>query len=173
MDQLPDQHGGPDEDRGSVLIIRILAVEDDAEIADLIRLLLVRNLPCRNAVAFAGTWAEAWAMLQRTRYNVVLLDLVLPDSPPEETVKRIPEILEVADAVCVVTGTGHRFREAAIGLGAFGHFDKRETLTEERGRGGFIGSIARAIQKYQQPTQARQNLDELKRVLEREQNHDP
>lgn len=130
----------------------------------MMEVLLVKNLPGKNKIAHADTWAKAWAMLQTERYQVVLLDLMLPDSPPEETVKRIPDILEFADAVCVVTGTGSRFREASMALGAFGHFEKHEALQLEAS--GFVESIARKINGWRKPTKAATNLKELRRVLD-------
>ena len=166
MDILPECELNPPQDRGNVLIIRILAIEDDAAVRTLIELILTKQLPCAKTVEFAGDWSAAWALLQRRRYNVVLLDLALPDSSPEETVNRIPEILQHADAVCVVTGTGERFREASIAIGAFEYFEKPAIAFEKRR--GFIDSIVHAIQR-RNPSVAAQNLIKLKEALKEQQ----
>jgi|SRR5665213_123246 len=56
--------------------MRVLAVEDEAELANLLRTNLIRG---GFATDIAGSVTEAEACLEAVRYDVVLLDLRLPD----------------------------------------------------------------------------------------------
>lgn len=55
---------------------RVLVIEDNRDIASLIRLNL-RDLPMETDVAYSGS--EGLAMARRDEYNLVILDLMLPD----------------------------------------------------------------------------------------------
>ena len=64
----------------------ILIVEDDTNINELLKEALEKeHYSC--AQAFSGT--EARMLLNMNRYNVVLLDLMLPGIPGEEVLKEI------------------------------------------------------------------------------------
>jgi two-component system cell cycle sensor histidine kinase/response regulator CckA len=81
----------------------VLVVEDEEDAADLVRAML----------AHAGAWRvqsthrldEALDLLQRERFDVVVLDLNLPDSSGIETVSRLTE--RAPDVAVVVTSALH------------------------------------------------------------------
>jgi len=71
-------------------LIKLLLVDDDADDRKMVRLALTRS---SNVVDFnienAGTLSEATEFLKNKEYDVVLLDLGLPDSQGIDTVKKV------------------------------------------------------------------------------------
>lgn len=106
--------------------LNILLVEDDALAAKLVRLILGKGRGLEARTTHVTTIAEAKEALERQSFDVVLLDLNLPDSATEETLEHCVEIA-VAHPVIVLTGndseeTGVR----AVQLGAQDYLVKGE-----------------------------------------------
>ena len=64
---------------------RVLHVEDDADVRRIVR----RSLPSRWEVVGAESLAEAEEHLQKSEFDLVLLDLSLPDGAGEELIARV------------------------------------------------------------------------------------
>jgi len=84
---------------GDVDAPRILVVEDEPDIAQLLGLMLTR---AGYQVDLAGTGAEALRALQQTHYAAVSLDLMLPDISGLEIIRQVRQRSETADLPIVV-----------------------------------------------------------------------
>ncbi|HUH13246.1 MAG TPA: response regulator, partial [Longimicrobiales bacterium] len=69
--------------------VRILSVEDDPAQAELIAKILGESTRPTFEVVSASSLADALAILQRRAFDLVLLELALPDSRPAETFARV------------------------------------------------------------------------------------
>ncbi len=81
--------------------MNVLVVDDNAPIALLIAATL-RGIATRIEVAVTFAAAKEW--LQRDRFDLVLLDIGLPDSFPESTLDRLDELKSSSTKVVIVTG---------------------------------------------------------------------
>lgn len=109
--------------------MRVLIVEDKPEVAGIIRGYVA---PFSSFVAVADTKAEAIRLLGiPPPFDLVTLDLGLPDSKVEETVEWISELRERATDAVIVVITGMSPDEArALDLGADGILHKPEGIAE-------------------------------------------
>lgn len=80
----------------------VLLVEDDEQMACVITALLSMEL---NRILTVRTLAEALIAVESKKFDLVLLDLGLPDSPVESTMAAIPEFKRTGCLVVVVTGS--------------------------------------------------------------------
>lgn len=78
---------------------RILVVEDDPDVAQLLGLILTRG---GYQVDIVGSGTEALAALQHTPYAAVSLDLMLPDISGLEIIRQVRQRHETADLPIVV-----------------------------------------------------------------------
>ena len=76
---------------------KILVVEDDPEINEMLVILLKKNKYITKS-AFSGT--EALLLLEKESFNLILLDLMLPGLSGEEFLNKIKEELEIP-IICV------------------------------------------------------------------------
>lgn len=111
-------------------VLRVLHVEDDDVDARIIARSLDRASEGRFAVERVETLAEARAALARTVFDLVALDLSLPDSFGEGT---LAEVLKTGTDAAVVVMTG--FDDPALGLelierGAEDFFAKSDLVPE-------------------------------------------
>lgn len=82
-------------------MVSLLIVEDDASLRDaLIKALSKSNYICRGV----GTFKEALTVLTNESYDIVLLDLKLPDAEGVQVVKRVKEVSDAK--IIVITGYG-------------------------------------------------------------------
>lgn len=98
--------------------MNVLIIDDDAPWSNLAAALL---RPVVGNVRLAETYKDAKIQIDKPNgFDVVLLDLTLPDSLPAQTVERIPEINATGRKVVVVTGqpVDERLREAVKKCGA-------------------------------------------------------
>ncbi len=92
--------------------MRVLVVEDDPEYAEL----LATRFRSVAQVDIVHTIAEAMKCI-KCGFDVITLDLALPDSTTEETIKRIGEIKMSSQALLiVVTGSTKKFESIADGF---------------------------------------------------------
>jgi putative two-component system response regulator len=100
---------------------RVLCVDDDAQVRALIRRVVVAaGYECEGA----GTVDDAWKLLAREEFSVVLCDIGLPGSSGLELLGELgrtrPDI-----ATIMVTGHDHvGIVDAALKLGAYGYITK-------------------------------------------------
>src|SRR5687767_14933532 len=98
--------------------ISILIVEDDDNFAKVLAQILVT---CGLTVFRVSTLTEAMSEAAIQQPNVILLDLSLPDSTLDNTVRAIPEIKEMApqSQICVLTGHAQKgLEEKVLSMGA-------------------------------------------------------
>ncbi len=81
--------------------MNVLIVEDDAPMALLIGATL-RSLASKIEVAPTFRAAKEW--LEKLKFNLVLVDLALPDSDAVETLSRISELKSPGTKVVILTG---------------------------------------------------------------------
>lgn len=81
--------------------MRILIVDDNPAMAELLGALL-RKLA--DKVDTAMTFREAREMVMKALYDLVLLDIGLPDSDAVETINRLGELRVGGAKVVIVTG---------------------------------------------------------------------
>ena len=80
--------------------VSILLVEDSPSDADLLQEALCEDARGEFEFSLAETWAEAAAQLRAKRFDVLLLDLSLPDSSGRETFVRARQQAPVCRSWC-------------------------------------------------------------------------
>jgi diguanylate cyclase (GGDEF)-like protein len=95
---------GPDEMHAA----RILVAEDDRLIRNLLKLIAQR---CGEIVDMASDGSEAFALLQQHRYDVVLLDLMMPEMNGYEIIQHLRTFAERPAVIVVTAMVGDRFLE--------------------------------------------------------------
>ncbi len=104
----------------------ILLVEDDDQSAAIIKEMLLSCWPGEAHIERVGSLAETLERLAHKEYDVVLLDLVLPDSSGLETLERVGAA-ERHEAVVVLTGHGSDdISSQALDKGAQDYLEKTE-----------------------------------------------
>ncbi len=119
--------------------LRVLLVEDNPDDAELIRLAM-RNAGCELTVA--ERLSQAFERLATSQFDVVLLDLSLPDSHGLETFQRLaPRARDVA----VLVLTGHR--DEALGLRTVHEGAQDYLVKGSVERSGLMRAIRYAIER--------------------------
>ena len=97
-------------DKGTLGTVRVLVVEDDRASAMVIErhLAAIRSVQCE--VEFVSSLVAAISQLARARFDLIIADLHLPDSPGVDTIERLV-------AACQYPVIGLTIDEAYGGLG--------------------------------------------------------
>lgn len=117
LESAADQAPAPDDDRVAPAAapgVRVLLVEDNPVNALLARTLLTRE-GC--SVDHALTGHEALAALQVGTYDLVLMDMRLPDIPGEETTRRLRAAGVATPVVALTANAFQEDREACMTAG--------------------------------------------------------
>lgn len=147
--------------------MRVLIVEDNEALASLISRYLEPIVEERPIIAY--NMQEA--MLEISKFppvDLVTLDLVLPDSNAEESLKRILELkaLNPNCLIIVVTGSvlpGRELQAMASGADGFIH---KTAMTAERF--GFINTIRDILKSItRQPSRYQKNIPLLEKIAEK------
>jgi two-component system, cell cycle response regulator len=120
--------------------IKLLAVEDDPSLSFVLEEALAHTREAEIDATMASTLAEALRLLGRTEFQLVLLDLSLPDSDGIETLSRVREL---QPEVPIVVLTGNDDRELARRIGELGVDDY--LLKGEVGSRRLIDAIRAAV----------------------------
>ncbi len=111
--------------------IKILLVDDDPQDRRLVKMILAKSYaPGQCHVQIAGTMSETIKCLNRDTYDVVLLDLNLPDSKGIDTIEKV---CDVNSHIAIVVLTGLDDEEvgiAAIQKGASDYLVKGKYLAK-------------------------------------------
>ncbi len=137
--------------------IRVLLIEDDADDAFLTRRALSQSVDTNYSVLHASSLTEAARELQDSPFDVVLLDLGLPESHGTETLARFRSICPREVPNIVLTGLDDQ--EAALSLvndGAQDYIVKDDVTTQSLSR-----SIRYALQREQNVSKIRELLAEV------------
>lgn len=125
--------------------IHVLLVDDDAVDAELTRRALRGVDHPRFVVERAASLAEALEFLADSTYEVVLLDLSLPDSPRGETVPRLRAANPSDVPIIVLTGLDDdESAMMALDMGAQDYLGKDDVTSDTLAR-----SIRHAVQRHQ------------------------
>ena len=134
--ELPVTPASPSVPLVAIIPVAVLVVEDDPSQADLLQRLLRPHLPDGSSIACADSQAEALQCVGDARFDVVLLDLGLPDSEGAEAVVAL-RLATPASAIIVLSAhEDDSTVEAALQGGADDYFVKGELA---------MPSIARAV----------------------------
>lgn len=121
---------------------RVLLVEDDVALREVLRIRIARACPDRFDLQYASDLASALDRVVKEPFEVVLLDLSLPDSDGLATLRRI-RVAAPRLPVVVLTGTDDERRATdAIRLGAHDYLVKGVAADEV-----IVRSIAYAIER--------------------------
>ncbi len=136
--------------------VKILLVEDTLSDAELLTIALQRSALGRFQVTHAGCWAEAAEQLRRDSFDVLLLDLCLPDSSGPETFLRAKEQTRTLPII-VLTGN----EDEALVLEA-----ARHGIEDYLVKGAANGTqIARAIRYAIERARAQETLSSYRELL--------
>lgn len=111
------------------LEIKVLLLEDDGIDAELVERYLSGLLPHRYHLQREKTLAEGMSALEANRYDIILLDLNLPDSHHLSTFEVLNEREKMRTPIVVLTGLGNEelgaqlVRQGALDFLVKGRFD--------------------------------------------------
>ena len=134
----------------------ILLVEDNPGDARLVREMLSAEAAGQFEIEDAGTLADAEKMLGGKTYEVVLLDLSLPDGSGIELVRRIADVAKEAAIILLTGRADENLAIEALRSGAQDYFNKMG-LTGF----GLARSMTYAIERQRIRQQAGSTTDEL------------
>jgi signal transduction histidine kinase len=143
-------------------LIKVLLVEDDA----IDRLLIERVLggcpqPIEFAADGAGSLSAAVECLSNRKYDVILLDLMLPDSEGLETVRRIKEINSLIPIVVLTRLDDEKTGLSAIKIGAMDYLVKDQVLANV-----LVRTIRYAIERNRMQQALQEAHDKLEMQVE-------
>lgn len=104
--------------------LSVLVVEDDDNDKELISRLLLRSLRFECAVRHVRKMAAAIDLVNKSRFDIVILDLKLIDSDPDDTIKRLAFIPYRIPTIVVSGGISEEKIADAIAMGADACLDK-------------------------------------------------
>lgn len=113
-----------------------MLVEDHADFRDLMAILIGRE-PDLEVVAQAGSLAEARRLAATSEFDVVVMDLGLPDGDGTSLIGDLREARNGVGVVVMSAGLDPRNYERAVGAGANEVLDKVASATE------LVGAVRR------------------------------
>lgn len=152
----------------STSMIRILIVEDDKDVARIIERFLSPITHEKPIVAY--NMEQAMSIIDSASpVDIVTLDLSLPDSFADDTVKkRIKRIKEKQPNCLLLVLTGARaaeFEAEAMKQGADAFIDKEAACRSPKTFFGVMGDVVKSLMG--QPVRYQKNLPLLEKVTER------
>lgn len=112
-------------------LIRILLVEDEPGDAELLRITLRTSRQSRFDITHVMTLADARKELNASTFDVIMLDLSLPDSRGIDTVKAGKEMAGKTPFIVLTGRTDMDFALSVLDAGASDYLVKEELRTEE------------------------------------------
>ena len=106
--------------------MKILLVEDNPGDARLIQLMLEEIDPTNYTVSHAGGLDEALRLLSEDSFDIVLLDLGLPESLGLETFNRVHSQSQTVPIVVLSGFDDESFAAEAVSMGARGYLNKNK-----------------------------------------------
>jgi DNA-binding response OmpR family regulator len=123
-------------------MVRILVVEDEPLIADLIRSVLAENLD-GHEVVLAGDGRAALAEMRRFHFTLVITDLLMPGMEGMETIRALRQI-DPALRILAISGGG-RIGSSASLLGLAKHLGADHTLEKPFGPDALLAAVDRCL----------------------------
>ncbi len=110
--------------------MRILIVEDDALTTEVVRDYLS---PYSSSIHYAQLLEDAFSYLERLKFDLVILDLRLPDSTADNTIDCIGEVRAIQEQAAIVVFSGmtpmEYFRKRSLDAGADVFLAKTDNFT--------------------------------------------
>lgn len=146
--------------------MKILIVEDQPAVAEL----LTRYLrPVAREIIVAKDMATALAeMAKATDFDLITLDLKLPDSNAQQTLQNIRDIKKRNEDALVVVITGMLAagqEDEARKLGADAYIEKPESLLSQRGFYATLENVYKSLKR--QPRRYQHYVDLLEKVTKK------
>ncbi len=138
--------------------LRLLLVEDDLVFEKFVRAILEEDV---SQIHHAKNMAETRMEIATHNFDVIVLDLGLPDSKRPETVRAIPEIRKAQpEAVILVASVYPEYKEPAINYGADGFLFKDATAKHRAMITAIYALMANKKATPEQSTRLLQNVAE-------------
>jgi putative two-component system response regulator len=145
--------------RGDGTPIHLLLIEDDPDLIELLRLTLARARDQRYTIQHATTLTDGEAELEAGRFDLVLLDLSLPDSQGLATLEAV---LPYARPTIVLTGSD----DEQTALEAL-HAGAQDYLTKDRIDLDVLErAVAYAMAHHRSEARLREAMDKQRSALE-------
>lgn len=141
--------------------MRVLIIEDEPSIAFVLRKYME---PFADEVTIATKWGEAIIQLSdHELFDIITLDLGLPDMMPEDTIKQIKTMKEQSPDCLLIVVSGYvNLAPEAMNQGADGFLSKQDTF---KTGGGFINKVKEICNRILgEPVKYERNLEMLERV---------
>lgn len=106
----------------------ILVIDDDREVCTFFQRLLAAK---GHTVAVARTGAEAMEAIDRTRFDLALVDLKLPDTDGLQLLRRIKTVHPLCEVIVMTGYSTVKSAVEAIQLGAYDYIEKPFEVLEE------------------------------------------
>lgn len=106
----------------------ILVIDDDREVCTFFQRLLAAK---GHTVAVARTGAEAMEAIDRTRFDLALVDLKLPDTDGLQLLRRIKAVHPLCEVIIMTGYSTVKSAVEAIQLGAYDYIEKPFEVLEE------------------------------------------
>jgi len=139
--------------------IRVLVVDDIAETRDIIRRQLQFD-QLIEVVGLAGSGREAIDLSQKTKPDVILMDMVMPDMNGATATRTIRQQFPKVQVIALTSFKEEELVKNALEAGAIGYLVK-PFRSEELGP-----AIEVAIKRFRDLQAAGNEVEELKRALE-------
>ncbi len=137
---------------------RILIVDD----ADTIRSYLKNVLMRKGAVVEgAATGEDGLKKSKQGKFDLILLDLILPDIDGIEVLKQMRDANEMSTIVMITGHGGIRSAIAAVQLGADGYIQKHDITTTTRDHVEFLYALGQAME-HRAGIIAKQQLEQIR-----------
>jgi CheY-like chemotaxis protein len=127
-------------------VIEVLVVEDNPITQTLLKAMLEVDSRLNFVITMVETLGEAKDALWKRRFDLVLLDLILPDSEPETTFARIKGLTEGIPVIIVTAINGKEMVARALAEGAHGVILKSD-LTLERLLNAILAAMATTLKE--------------------------
>jgi PAS domain S-box-containing protein len=161
----PARPGNPPTSGGDRLLgtnpVHVLLVEDDDAQADLLVKLIPPRLPQGSAVYRAASKAEAVKRLREGRFEVILVDLGLPDSDGPEAVVALRLASPAAAIIVLSAHQDDATVERAMQSGADDYFIKGELAA-----GGIARAILAAAKRQRSARALTSALESRRRIMD-------
>jgi two-component system, NarL family, invasion response regulator UvrY len=119
----------------------ILLVEDDAIYQTVLKDMIAEEFP-QAKVEAAKTGAEALSLIEKTDYDVIVLDLRLSDIHGVEVFREIKKLGKTAPVLFLTAYLDDSYVDMAMRMGAYGFFHKMHS----EGEPGILDGIRRALE---------------------------
>ena len=143
---------------------RVLLIEDDTGDAQMIGILLARSAEVEATVEHVTTLGDAIASLYEQQFDVLIVDLCLPDN---DGLAALPRLKACAPGTPIVVLTGHDDAEMALDAIRYG---AQEYLSKEHMMGHLLARVIRHSMARQRQLRAAQEdalTDTLTRIANR------